>query len=190
MNEITAIVLDTETTGLKAPQPIEVGYIALQELTNYDTNLELMTRQHWEFNERFKPTKAIDRSAQDVHGITLADLRHKPLFTLDKLNIPDSCQYIICHNVSYDWRVLGKPTELGLKKICTVKLAKALWPGLPSYKLTALMYEFFPEYHEKVVANAHGAMVDCKLVLALLTKACLEFEFETWEDIYEVAGQK
>jgi len=193
MNKITAVVLDTETTGLRQPQPIEVGYLALQELNTYvmkPENIELITEKHFTFNERFKPTKAIDKQAQIVHGISLNDLLDKPAFSMDKLNIPDSCEYMICHNVSYDWRVLGKPTETGLKKICTLKLAKALWPGLDSYKLTSLMYEFFPDYHERVTVNAHGALVDCRLTLALLAKACLEFDLKTWADFYEIAGQK
>lgn len=188
MTEIEAIILDSETTGFRAPQPIEVGYLSLQALQNYE-GVTLLSEAHPEFCERYKPTKAIDPGAVAVHGIRLADLLDKPRFSVEALTIPETTQYIVAHNISYDWRVLGKPASLGLKRICTIKLAKALWPGLDSYKLTALIGEFFPEGHAQLVANAHGALIDTKLCLGLIAKARQEFELETWADIYEIAGQ-
>lgn len=186
MNEIEAIILDTETTGLKTPQVVECAFISLEELSQYPET-SLMSVKHRTYESRFCPTKPIEYGAQRIHGITMADVKGLPRFDYNLLPISDTTKYIIGHNISYDHRAMGKVSPL--KRICTLKLAKKLWPGLESYKLVAIMQEFFPESYEQIVADAHGAMVDVKLCLALLTKAVIEFEFECWEDVYEIGGQ-
>lgn len=185
---LKAIILDTETTGLKAPEPVEVAYIALAELENYP-NAEILSNSHHTFNSRFRNRlQRISREAQAIHGISEAAVADRPYFKLELLALPEHVEYLICHNVQYDYRVLGKPDELGLKKICTVKLARLLWPELTNHKLTTIIEYAFPEIHTQLTAKAHSALVDCKLCLLILHKALSEFEINSWEDFYELAG--
>ena len=187
-NSIKAIVLDSETTGLRAPEPCEIAYIALKELTHYSAE-SIIRDKHTMYLQRFKPSKPIEAGAKAVHGISDSDVADCPPFTLTALGLEDSVEYLICHNVSYDFRVLGKP-ENRFKKICTVKLAKQLWPELPSHKLTVIVETFFPDIAKQLTVGAHGALVDSKLCLLILAKALEEFELNSWADIYEIAGQK
>jgi exodeoxyribonuclease X len=184
---LRAIVLDTETTGLRDPEPCEVACIYLRGLEHYPDK-SLITEKHETFQDRFKPGKPIEYGAQQIHGITIAMVADKEKFSMAALGLPSTVEYLICHNVSYDFRVLRKPE--GLKKICTVKLAKRLWPELKSHKLTLLIEEFFPEVGKQLTTNAHGALVDSKLCLLILYQAIQEFNLETWEEVYEIGGQK
>lgn len=186
-----AVILDTETTGLKEPQPLEVAHISLRELHHYET-VPLLAEETPIFQSRFDVTKEIDYAAEKIHGISKSQVKGLPVYSgLHQLELPDEASYIICHNASFDSRVIEPGTDFfRYKYICTVKLARQLWPGRRSYALTKLMEEFFPDNHKKLTANAHGALIDCKLVLLLLEKAMEEYELESWEDLYELAGYR
>jgi exodeoxyribonuclease X len=186
MHSIKAIILDSETTGLREPEPCEVAYISLKALEQYPDKA-LITDVHTTYCERFKPGKPIEYGAQKIHGITAADIADKPRFTMEALGLAPTVEYLICHNVSYDFRVLKKPE--GFKKICTVKLAKRLWPELKSHKLTLLIEQFFPAVAAQLTTGAHGALVDSKLTLLILYQAIQEFNLTTWDEVYEIGGQ-
>lgn len=184
-----AAVVDTETTGLKEPQPLEVAYIQLRNLEYYHT-VPLIAEDLPTFQKRFDVTKEIDYGAQKIHGISKADVRGLPVYSnLTDLELPDETSYLICHNAPFDSRVLEPGTDFfRYKYICTINLAKALWPGRKSYSMANLMKDFFPENHKILTKDAHGALVDCKLVLLILEKALEEFELTDWESLYELAG--
>lgn len=180
-----AIILDTETTGLKQPQVLECAFISYGDLSNYESLLNNYCFLHI---ERFDITNTIDSGAFRIHGISKRDIQGLPLFDYETLPIKDSIDYLIGHNINYDHRAMGKKSPL--KRICTLKLSRGLWPELESHKLTAIMQAFFPDTYEQMIKNSHGALVDTKLCSMLLTKAMQEFEFSSWEDIYQIAGQK
>lgn len=186
MTQYSAVILDTETTSLKAPEVIEVGFLPMLDLHFYPRNL-LITAKHTEYQERFKPSKPIEARATAIHGIYYKDVVGCKPFTFSELAIPKTANFIIGHNISFDHRAMGYP-EHSKKYICTLKLAKLLWPGLKSYKLTALMEEHFPEFYNSLIENAHGALIDCKLVLLLLYQAVQTFEINSWDDLHELAG--
>lgn len=186
MTQYSAVILDCETTGLKAPEVVEVGYIPMIDLHKYEDN-QLITAKHTVYQERFKPSKPIEAGATAIHGIYFKDVVGCKPFSFPELNLPKTVNFIIGHNISFDHRAMGKP-ELPVKYICTLKLAKLLWPGLKSYKLTSLMEEHFPEFYNSLIENAHGALIDCKLVLLLLYQAVQTFEINSWEDLHELAG--
>jgi exodeoxyribonuclease X len=181
MTDILALILDTETTGLKNPEPVEIAHISLRSLSTYSAGL--LAEQHVQFCERYAVTGQIERGAFEIHGISAKDLIGKPHWTT--FAIPRA-EYIVGHKIEFDARVLGYPER---KFICTAKLAKLLWPELPNHKLTTIVEQKFPEIGKRLTANAHGALVDCKLCLLILDAAMREFEgMESWEAIYELAG--
>jgi exodeoxyribonuclease X len=177
-------VLDTETTGLNDPQPIEVGYIRLHLLETYSGNL--LVNGHEQFQQAYLPSKPIEPGASKVHGKTLENLIGCPPHTDFKL--PHGITYIIGHQIDYDARVLGVSSPQ-YKFICTVKLARLLWPEMKTHKLAAIITEFFPDIAARLLQNAHGALVDAKLCLLILQEALNQFEgLFTWEDFHDLAG--
>lgn len=144
---VNALVLDTETTGLVEPRPVEIAWLRLSG----PTDLEVME----DSLERFDPDKAIEYGAMATHHITAADVQGKALWTTFRL--PPGIEYLIGHNVDFDWRVIGEPP---VKRICTLALARALWPTLDSHTLGALVYFIAPRKAKDYLRAAHTAAQD------------------------------
>lgn len=181
------LILDTETTGLKNPEPCQIAYIAMQDL-EFHLEKPLYAARPPEvqtFNQLFRTTKPIEKEAAKIHGITNESISDRPHWNV--FSIPDSTRYIIGHNISFDLRVL-QITE-GYKFICTLKLARLLWPELSSYKLFNILTEKFPGIIEKLKEDAHDALIDVKGCLLILQSALDEFEgISTWDHFHELAG--
>lgn len=153
------IIFDTETTGIKKENKeaeiIEAAWVSLDE------NLEPTST----FEQRYKPSIPIDFGAMATHHIIEEDLVDCPESSTFKL--PDTVEYIIGHNVDYDWNMINKPD---VKRICTLALARKLLPELDSHTQTALIYYFSENKNEarEMVKNAHSALTDvqnCNFVL-------------------------
>jgi DNA polymerase III epsilon subunit-like protein len=90
------IAVDTETTGLVMPMPIE---IAAEELFSGAT-----------FCEKIRPTKAIDPGATAVHGLSedsLKDCRSLKEVLADFLEfVGHEPVTFIAHNAAFDKKVL------------------------------------------------------------------------------------
>jgi DNA polymerase-3 subunit epsilon len=100
-NNYRAVALDVETTGIKTSDKhriIEVGAVEI-------INRKLTGKT---FNQRINPERDIDESAYDIHGISLEDLKDKPVFAevaqsfLDFVGKSD----IIGHNIGFDLKFL------------------------------------------------------------------------------------
>ncbi len=152
---MTCYIIDTETTGLDNPQVIELGWLLKAE-PNSNKSREV-------FVQRFRPSKEIELGALATHHIQLQELVDCPSY--DTAKLPNDAEYIIGHNIDFDWKVLGKPD---VKRICTEAFARQLWPELDSYKLGALAYHFWPELAKSWSKTAHGVTTDilvCEQVL-------------------------
>ncbi|MEX2482632.1 MAG: DNA polymerase III subunit epsilon [Gammaproteobacteria bacterium] len=159
------IVLDTETTGLEATQGhriIEIGCVEI-------VNRRITPRQYQQY---VNPQREIDAGAAEVHGMTLNDLRERPLFA-DVVG--DFVEFIrgaelIIHNAPFDVGFID--AELALlgpawgrtEDYCTVfdtlSLARQLHPGQRN-SLDALCrrYEIDNAHRE-----LHGALLDAELL--------------------------
>ena len=190
-------IADTETTGFKDPQACEIGWLHVQDLladfknTEIDNPLSVLTDDSYfvgTYEQRFRPTKAIELQASKVTGIYMKDVLRCPSITT--FEYPKTVKYMIGHNIAYDWRVFGEPE---VKLICTKELAQLVFPkgeGLKSHKLTSLVEWLFPEEGATLVANAHGALLDCKLVYLLLQKILAKLpQVETWEQLSSLCSQ-
>lgn len=191
---MTAILLDTETTGLREPEPVEVAYLRLNEL---DTYSELLNFQQYDkFCERFRPSKAIEPGASKIHGIHLSDVAHSEYWKFEQLELtPESFDYLIGHNISYDINSLSfKRPELKellkeKKVICTLKLVRRLFPEYKAdggYSLSNLMSKMFPVIQEALKTYAHGALADCYFTLCIIWKITVEHGIESWEELYDL----
>jgi exodeoxyribonuclease X len=153
---MTACIIDTETTDAD-PEKAEVIELA----TKYFDNLH-----EYEVKvTRYYPTSPISFGALATHHILLEDL-HDCLPSSDAA-LPADTSYIIGHNVDFDWRVLGSPP---VRRICTLAMARSIWPTLDSHKLGALVYKIngVTSGTKELLRNAHSAGADvdlCHLVL-------------------------
>lgn len=150
------LVLDTETTDVKEPQAVEVAWLEIDEKLNVIN----------QFEQRYKPSKKISFGAMAIHGITEGDVFGCPPH--DSFELPQGTEYIIGHNVDFDWRVIGAPS---VKRIDTLKVARSQWPGMDSYTLGAMIFYLYGQQAKEMVRNAHSALADCHLCLKLLKAA-------------------
>lgn len=172
---MTALLFDTETTGVKEPQIIEAAWLHI----NDPLNLNVIST----FEQRYKPSKVIDLGALAVHHILDEELADCPPHTDFKL--PDGVQYLIGHNVDFDWEVASKPE---VKRICTLALARHFYPDLDAHNQSALVYLIDRENARDRLKNAHSALADiwnCYAVLAnLIARAGKP---GTWEALWKIS---
>lgn len=157
-------IIDTETTGMRDPEVIE---LAIKKLTTFDVGGFHETSLVY----RYCPSKPIELGALATHHITAEELQDYPASSTAKL--PMDAEYIIGHNIDFDWKVLGSPP---VGRICTQALARMLYPSLDSHRLGALMYYLRPDVAKAYLKNSHSAGVDVENCHLILTEMLVELE--------------
>ena len=169
---MSAIIFDTETTGMKEPEIVEAAWVQVASPKNL---------QHLQqFSRLYKPSKPIECGAMATHHIRALDVeRCSPSSTF---KLPAFANYIIGHNIDYDWGVVGSPP---VKRICTLALSRFLWPSADSFSLGAMLYHVHESAARQILKNAHSAMADVKAT-AYLLQFIIEAlpHIETWEDLW------
>ena len=159
------IVLDTETTGLETAEGhriIEIGAVELINRKQTDQN----------FHVYINPEREVDEGAASVHGMTLDDLKDKPLF---KDVAEDFVQFIknaelIIHNapfdvgfINYEFGLLENPSST-VEELCTVTdsltLAREIHPGQRN-NLDALCRRYDIDNSQRTL---HGALLDAEIL--------------------------
>lgn len=165
-------VIDTETTGCGDPhEVIEIAWQRLAPNLCPDDKL---------YSYRFKPNGPMALGAMATHHILPEELEscdeaYSTAWLDDVIKISDG-DYIIGHNIDYDWRCLGSPT---CKRIDTLAIARSLWPTNDSHILGACIYHVLPHDTAKfALQNAHSAAADVDLVMRLL-----EHYYDVWGTI-------
>lgn len=158
------VVLDTETTGLKAEDGHAIIEIGCLELVD-----RVVTGE--QFHVYINPNRPIDKGAQKVHGITEAFLKDKPRFTdvLDDFLAFIKGSELIIHNAPFDIGFLdvelaraGHNKKVGhyCEVIDTLVMAKKKHPGQRN-NLDALCKRYHViNSHRKL----HGALLDSELL--------------------------
>ena len=159
------IVLDTETTGLETSanhRIIEIGAV------------ELINRKHTNqsFHVYINPQREVDEGAANIHGMTLADLKDKPLFKdifEDLIQFIDGAELII-HNAPFDVGFLNHEFKLlvdntpKVEDICKItdslKLAREFHPGQRN-NLDSLCKRYGID---NSLRTLHGALLDAEIL--------------------------
>ena len=165
------IIFDTEATDLKKPVLIEAAWVELESLEPYSVTNP--------FEQRYNPGKPISLGALSTHHIMdeeLVDCPPAASFTL-----PSEVDYVIGHNVDFDWEVIGKPD---IKRICTLALARKVWPDLDSHNQSALLYHLERATAREQLRNAHSALTDVGICAAILKHLCQQLGVKTIEALY------
>lgn len=165
------IAIDTETAGLDPKDG--VVDIAIIEV---DNNLQIVDS----YTSLIDPEGPISPSASGVHGIVRADVEGAP--TLSEFfahpGISDYCDaplFVIGHNVQFDLRFLAEHFRGEITPICTLRLARHLYPDAENHKLQTLRFVLGIEAGE---GNSHSAFSDTILALNLLRHIAAETSYD------------
>jgi DNA polymerase III subunit epsilon len=157
-----SVLFDTETTGLDPALGHRVVEIAAIELIN-----DLPTKNV--FHALIDPERDMPEEAARIHGITIAQLRGKPLFAdvVPALLAFLGDAPLVAHNAPFDFGFLdAELTRIGLPRldpsrmVDTLALAKARFPGMPN-SLDALCRRFEIDLSAR---TTHNALLDCRLL--------------------------
>ena len=163
------IVLDTETTGLDPDDGHKIIEIGCVEIL--DRNVTENT-----FHKYINPEREIDIEASKVHGLTLNNLKDKPIFSEiynDFLEYIDQSPIII-HNAPFDVGFLKKEHSFLKDKkhfldneiIDSLKLARKKSPGKKN-TLDALCERYSVDSSDRTL---HGALLDARLLAHVYLK--------------------
>jgi exodeoxyribonuclease X len=169
-----AIILDTETTGIDAPDPVQLAHSQPLEHPLGDIGGTMCLY--------FKPRKPISIGAMATHHIIDADVENAPPWTGQWLP-PSPFEYLVGHNIDFDWKVIGSPD---IKRICTLALARHVWPSIDSHTLSACIYNIYPHSMARdYLARAHDAAADVLNTWRVLVSICSALNLQDWESVYE-----
>lgn len=179
----TCTVIDTETSSLVNPEVIEFAWA---DVTTEPDVRPIIFKLGEEKAERYKPVNQLSLGAMSTHHIIPEDLDDCPsapkAWALSK--------YVIGHNIDFDYAALGSPD--GTLRICTLALARDIWPDLDAHRLGALIYHLFPhKTAREMLKNAHGAAVDVSLCFEVFKALMKERATEavSWAAIWRMSEE-
>jgi DNA polymerase III subunit epsilon len=158
------VVLDTETTGLEVEQQHRVIEIGCVELNNR----RLTGRTYHQY---LNPERDIDEGAQQVHGLTRAQLAKEPTFVQVH---PEFLEFVrdaelIIHNAPFDVAFLDAELTRAasvhkIADVCrvldTLALARQMHPGQRN-NLDALCKRYSVDNSHR---DYHGALLDARIL--------------------------
>lgn len=175
-----AIILDTETHTLNG-QPIEIAYAPIEII-----NGKLSLDKSQVFDQLYTVDEPISFAAMAVHHILESDLVGQPHYTTFRL--PDETQYIIGHNIDYDIRAIEKcgVNVSNLKAICTLALARLVWPDAEAHNISALIYMISKgsEKAREMIKKAHRADMDIILTANILMHVVHHLKINSMEQLF------
>lgn len=179
-----AIILDTETHTLNG-LPIEIAYAPIQiQAGKLSLDREQMFDQLYSIGD-----EKIAFGSMAVHHILESDLIGQPNFS--SFTLPSDTTYIIGHNIDYDIRAIqqcGVDTSQ-IKAICTLALARLVWPDAEAHNISALIYMISKgsEKAREMLKGAHRADADIILTANILMHIIYHLKIQTIEELYEAS---
>lgn len=147
VNGATCMAIDFETANSSRGSPCSIGITWIDDASILRTAHRLICPKELEFN-------GFNIS---IHGIRPEDVKDEPEFPeiWQELLPHISGTTILAHNASFDMSVLRATLHLyglpwpELSYLCTVKIARSVWPELPNHKLPTVSKHigFFLEHH-------------------------------------------
>ena len=181
-----AIILDCETTGIDEPDVIQLAWLPL--VSSWEPGQKNLCLPGTGPGERggvyaWRPRKPITFGAMAAHHIIPEDLKDEPEWP-GRWELPPATDYLVGPSVDYDWKAIGSPP---VRRICTLAIARKLWPEVDSHSLSALVYYLMEsrEAARNVLKGAHSAMTDAGLCHFLLTRELERMPLiTTWERLW------
>ncbi|MDC4498053.1 3'-5' exonuclease [Acinetobacter baumannii] len=181
---MTALIFDTETHKLHG----DIIEAAAMEVVFPQISADiLIIPTMFDFTKRYKPSEPISLGAMAVQHIVDEDLAKCPSFKTFKWP-KENIQYLIGHNIDYDIEAVKRAgaDTTGIKPICTLAMARYLWPTLEAHNLTALAYHISRDRKStrRGLKNAHSALNDCKTTYGLLHTIVQEKNIKSFQELY------
>lgn len=176
LSNILADIFDTETAGLEGG----VCDIAIVRINN---NFEVV----WEAESLCDPERPISPGAQEIHGISDEMVWAEPTLGefMNAQGWPFSRDDLVVggHNTQFDCRMLKDHMPALYRKVCTLRLARDIYPDAPDHKLQTLRDMLGLEG-----GTAHRAMGDVVTCINLL-KAMAETTSMDLEGLVNLASR-
>lgn len=178
-----AIILDTETHTLNG-QPIEIAYAPIDI---HEGQLSLDKSQI--FDQLYCVDEPISYAAMAVHHILESDLEGQPHYT--SFRLPQDTVYMIGHNIDYDLRAIEKcgVDTSHIKAICTLALARRVWPDAEAHNISALIYMISKGSSKArdMIKKAHRADMDIILTANILNQVIQHLNIQSLEELYQIS---
>jgi DNA polymerase-3 subunit epsilon len=150
LEECAFAVVDVETTGMRPGDDDRITEIAVVVVQG--------SRRELVFESLVNPGRPIPTRIAELTGISDAMVREAPTFDriADDLLAALAGRVFVAHNARFDWGFVGHEVRrardlvLDGPRLCTVRLARRLYKGEPSYGLDAMAHRFaleFPARH-------------------------------------------
>lgn len=156
-------IVDIETTG---------GYAAANGITEISIQVFDGEKVIEEFETLINPNQVIPKYIQAFTGITNEMVQDAPQFedVAEKIFTILQGNVFVAHNVNFDYSFIKNHLEhygytLNEKKLCTLRLARQILPGYPSYSLGKLCHSLNIE-----LKNRHRAGGDAKATVVLFQR--------------------
>jgi DNA polymerase-3 subunit epsilon len=170
LEECAFAVVDVETTGMNATGDDRITEVAVVVVHG--------SRRDVVFDTLLNPGRPIPPRICELTGITDAMVAGAPAFAdvADQVVAALAGRVFVAHNARFDWGFVSaevkRARDLALDgpRLCTVRLARRLMPGEPSYALGALAVRFGLEFTARHRA-AGDAVVTGMLLERLLSQA-------------------
>lgn len=160
---MTYAIVDIETTG---------GYAAANGIIEISVQVFDGENVIETFETLINPGQVIPKYIQAFTGITNEMVEDAPRFedVAEKVYTILQGNVFVAHNVNFDYSFIKNHLEhcgytLNVKKLCTVRLARQIFPGFPSYSLGNLCHSL-----EIELVNRHRAGGDAGATVILFKK--------------------
>lgn len=171
-----AIIFDTETTGIDEPAIVQSAWV---ETDHMGWIAPPICGEFW------NPGKSISFGALATHHILDEDVADAP--AASEFRLPDGVTHLIGHNIDFDWRVIGEPD---VKRICTLALARRMWPEMDSHTLGACVYRVLDGPTARAaLRNAHNAVADVELCARVLQTICAARRPADLDDLWRMSEE-
>lgn len=169
------LLADTETTGVSTTdRVVEVAWMVV------DDSFDILDQGHSLIN----PEMPIPPGASAVHGITNRDVVDAP--TIDQYfneilggRLADADFVFVAHNAQFDYRYLSPYLAEGTPQMCTLRLARKIYPKADNHKLGTLVYALELDVDKDRFHSADG---DMAVLLAMLGR----MSEDTGRSLYEL----
>lgn len=156
------IVGDTETTSLKDPRACQIAWVEV------DDNLQILN----EFSSLIDPERAIEPGASGTHHITNAMVSDAPtmdefFYTVHDNPLGHGDVVLVAHNAAFDRPMIQPYVGNLVTTLCTLRLARAIYPDMENHKLQTLRYAFELDTGK---VDAHSASGDVAVLIKLLER--------------------
>jgi exodeoxyribonuclease X len=161
-------VIDTETTGTKPPEAAvcEIASVSVDETGKVllDSGVSSLVN----------PGHPCPADARGVHHLSDAELAKAPPFKdVMRKKFSHLKGSIVCaHNMPFDWPFIAPGLDGDAMRLCTLKIAKHLYPDSPNHKNQTLRYHLKAEPPASALKGLapHRALYDAYCTAFILAR--------------------